>query len=84
MISDPGIIPRNYRYQNALLPEKFKSKIMVKGTSHSPNKVSNDEIEITQNHTPAIKDKLNKLCKKCDCVKPPRSHHCSVCKTCVL
>jgi len=25
-----------------------------------------------------------KFCRMCDCLKPPRSHHCSVCRTCVL
>eukprot|EP01124_Arcella_intermedia_P037132 TRINITY_DN9873_c0_g1_i3.p1 TRINITY_DN9873_c0_g1~~TRINITY_DN9873_c0_g1_i3.p1 ORF type:complete len:289 (-),score=47.59 TRINITY_DN9873_c0_g1_i3:89-928(-) len=25
-----------------------------------------------------------KWCKKCNCYKPDRTHHCSVCKTCVL
>jgi len=26
----------------------------------------------------------SKWCKKCDLIKPDRSHHCSVCQTCVL
>jgi palmitoyltransferase len=25
-----------------------------------------------------------RFCRTCDCLKPPRSHHCSVCRTCVL
>ena len=25
-----------------------------------------------------------RLCKKCNDVKPPRSHHCSICGTCVM
>lgn len=24
------------------------------------------------------------ICKKCDYPKPPRTHHCSVCKKCIL
>ena len=24
------------------------------------------------------------MCKKCNIVKPPRAHHCSICKRCVL
>ena len=26
---------------------------------------------------------LARRCKKCDCVKPPKSHHCSTCGRCV-
>ena len=37
MTTDPGIIPRDYRYKNELLPDKFKTKIMVKRTEVSPN-----------------------------------------------
>ena len=25
-----------------------------------------------------------KHCKKCNCPKPPRTHHCSICRACVL
>ncbi|KAK9380035.1 DHHC palmitoyltransferase-domain-containing protein [Kockiozyma suomiensis] len=28
--------------------------------------------------------KLSTFCKKCNAVKPPRAHHCRMCKTCVL
>lgn len=28
--------------------------------------------------------KYDRTCLKCDCVKPPRSHHCSVCGRCVM
>ena len=24
------------------------------------------------------------FCSKCQCVKPPRTHHCSICRACVL
>jgi len=27
---------------------------------------------------------MQKMCNKCNCVKPPRSHHCSLCQSCVL
>lgn len=26
---------------------------------------------------------LSKACRKCNCVKPPSSHHCGTCKRCV-
>ena len=26
---------------------------------------------------------LSKKCKKCNSVKPPQSHHCSICKRCI-
>ena len=32
----------------------------------------------------SLKDKMNTKCVKCNCVKPPRSHHCSTCGRCVL
>ena len=28
--------------------------------------------------------KMRRTCTKCDCVKPPRAHHCSICGQCVL
>ena len=27
---------------------------------------------------------LQKLCGTCNCVKPPRTHHCSICEACIL
>ena len=26
---------------------------------------------------------MNKICKKCDSLKPPASHHCSTCRRCI-
>lgn len=31
-----------------------------------------------------LEDRFNKKCGKCNCIKPPRAHHCSICKRCVL
>ena len=31
-----------------------------------------------------IKDKMVKKCNRCQCVKPPKSHHCSTCGHCIL
>jgi palmitoyltransferase len=31
-----------------------------------------------------MQEKYEKRCSKCDCVKPPRAHHCSTCKRCVM
>lgn len=28
--------------------------------------------------------KMRRTCTKCECVKPPRAHHCSICGYCVL
>lgn len=32
----------------------------------------------------AVIDKICRICDQCGGVKPPRAHHCSVCKRCVL
>ena len=31
-----------------------------------------------------MQEKYEKKCSKCDCVKPPRAHHCSTCGRCVM
>jgi len=34
--------------------------------------------------TEAVLEQVSSVCKKCISPKPPRTHHCSVCKTCIL
>ena len=34
--------------------------------------------------TNSVLEQVSSVCKKCISPKPPRTHHCSVCKTCVL
>ena len=41
------------------------------------------EVELTEEQFLYIKRKFFTFCDKCDCVKPPRSHHCSRCGRCV-
>lgn len=41
--------------------------------------------DIENNNSSAIvDDRESCICKKCNSVKPPRCHHCSICKKCVL
>ncbi|MCL7043038.1 hypothetical protein MKW94_014601 [Papaver nudicaule] len=44
------------------------------------------DVEDSQNPIQEIKRKGGDLryCQKCSCYKPPRAHHCRVCKRCVL
>lgn len=30
-----------------------------------------------------LDDLMNKKCKKCNSIKPPASHHCSICGRCI-
>jgi len=34
--------------------------------------------------TDTLLEQVSSICKKCISPKPPRTHHCSVCKTCIL
>ena len=29
-------------------------------------------------------NKIKKRCNKCDSIKPPRTHHCSICNRCII
>ncbi|XP_047316463.1 probable protein S-acyltransferase 16 [Impatiens glandulifera] len=47
-----------------------------------------DPGRVTSSFVPDVEDKLKegdlKYCEKCSTFKPPRTHHCRVCKRCVL
>jgi len=39
---------------------------------------------VETNSSELCKDEPGPQCLKCNCVKPPRAHHCSVCQRCIL
>ena len=64
-----GVIPK-IRAEQALKKQAFDNSLKESGLSLK---------ELT-----AIQHKMGKKCNKCNCVKPPRTHHCSTCGRCVL
>ena len=110
MCTDPGFIPKGYRYREDLLPVKYKihksskeeltpSEKNQRMQKKKINPISNGDIELGSSKQGRIsivetssnektRDELTrdevlnmqKMCDKCQCVKPPRSHHCSICK----
>ena len=41
-------------------------------------------MNVTENQFKSIEKKVGRNCTKCNCVKPPRAHHCSICERCVI
>ena len=41
-------------------------------------------VELTADELEVVESKFLKECNLCNCVKPPRSHHCSKCGRCVM
>ena len=42
------------------------------------------DLTLTDEQVEYLQEKFMRFCLKCQCVKPPRSHHCSKCGRCVL
>ena len=41
-------------------------------------------MNVTENQFKSIEKKVTRECTKCNCIKPPRAHHCSICERCVV
>ena len=53
-----------------------------------PGSVKRHTSNIADLHAPAddperVWKPARRLCKKCECIKPPRAHHCSTCGRCI-
>ena len=42
------------------------------------------DLTLTDEQIEYLQEKFMRFCLKCQCVKPPRAHHCSKCGRCVL
>ena len=45
---------------------------------------STGEISLNDEQIDYLQEKFMRYCLKCQCIKPPRTHHCSRCGRCVL
>ncbi|KAK9058955.1 hypothetical protein SSX86_021572 [Deinandra increscens subsp. villosa] len=69
VLTDPGGVPPNYR---PIVDEERGDVDRLTGS------------EFSQLTTPEPTNTRIRYCRKCNVIKPPRSHHCSVCGRCVL
>ncbi|GKU95458.1 hypothetical protein SLEP1_g8815 [Rubroshorea leprosula] len=77
VLTDPGGVPPNW---GPLRDEEIADTdpLMVSGYG-TP--------DLDVNQLPVVSDTTNqeiRFCRKCSQFKPPRTHHCSVCKRCIL
>lgn len=65
VLTDPGGVPPNYR---PVVDEEIGDVDRLTGSEFSPLA------------TPDPSNQRIRYCRKCNQIKPPRCHHCSVCK----
>jgi len=59
-------------------------RAMFVGPGHAPQSLDGDRTSLLV-HDPEVElGRQHRFCKRCNCVKPMRAHHCSICKKCVL
>ncbi|XP_022738445.1 probable protein S-acyltransferase 14 [Durio zibethinus] len=77
VLTDPGGVPPNWR---PLRDEEKGDADPLVGSSYG-----SAELGSTQSAIPGdSKNQGIRFCQKCNQFKPPRTHHCSVCKRCIL
>lgn len=54
------------------------------GPGYAPLKLDQETIELLADDPECREGELHRFCRTCNIVKPMRSHHCSICKRCVL
>ncbi|XP_052282205.1 palmitoyltransferase ZDHHC15B-like isoform X2 [Dreissena polymorpha] len=66
------------------LPSQLADRLMRESEEDQKNTL----IEFARNNNLPVQNRTHigapRYCEKCKCIKPDRSHHCSVCGTCVL
>ncbi|KAJ6807484.1 putative protein S-acyltransferase 14 [Iris pallida] len=77
VLTDPGSVPPNWR---PAIDEENGEAISLTGSDFN-----NPILSIQQSSSLADSGNLRiRYCRKCNQLKPPRCHHCSVCGRCVL
>lgn len=77
---DPGGVPETYT------PESQLTALINEGDTAHPTSPSLVSIEVRCNDGSIVQVPVGsaKLCRKCNRLKPPRAHHCSICEKCIL
>lgn len=79
MMTDPGAVPR----EATPLPEDDEAfganaSGMEEGKSAADAQGGNGHNGATGNR------RVRKYCRRCNAFKPPRAHHCSICRRCII
>lgn len=81
MASNPGAVPRKsvslrMRHCNAAATTLKRMCFRLQATLEDKERPESDD--------PSIKYlPRRRWCSKCECIKPPRAHHCSICGRCI-
>ena len=67
------------KYENMIL---ILSKFSLESLKHRPN-IPTHSIGMYASNIRFLSNLVTKSCRKCESLKPPASHHCSVCKRCI-
>ncbi|KAI8799424.1 DHHC palmitoyltransferase-domain-containing protein [Cladochytrium replicatum] len=84
LLTDPGKVPKGYDPARAV-----RELDLVDGASIDDGKTSHASSVMTLRARPVVQELKKssgkpRWCQKCMTFKPPRTHHCSYCKRCVL
>ena len=63
--------------------KNVNSKGKVQSADNEDQQPLNSKVVVNARNVRFLDKILSKKCKKCNSIKPPHSHHCSICKRCV-
>ncbi|XWS61907.1 hypothetical protein CRYUN_Cryun07bG0164700 [Craigia yunnanensis] len=77
VLTDPGSVPPNWR---PLRDEEKGDADPLVGLGYGSAELGSNQLAMPGDS----KNQNIRFCQKCNQFKPPRTHHCSVCKRCIL
>ncbi|OZC08972.1 DHHC zinc finger domain protein [Onchocerca flexuosa] len=79
MVTDPGIVPINRKGMKLLRCNKNR---FLKLLSDSESTSTDTDVELIEEKNKFM-GKDWTLCTRCESYRPPRAHHCRICRRCV-
>ena len=68
-------------YENIM--KRVNTKVSANTSSVDEDKGITSRVAVNTKNVLFLDKILSKKCKKCNSIKPPHSHHCSICKHCI-
>lgn len=79
MVTDPGIVPIN---KNTMIKRQQLNGIGRGAATESENETSESDRETMMMRSKFVGEDWS-ICTRCESYRPPRAHHCRICRRCV-